>query len=47
MPERFPGIHKLWTDSGYNGHFRGWAAEQLVDRDVEIAKYWWTGIKRV
>ena len=47
MPERFAGIRKLWTDSGYNGRFRTWAAEHLADWDVEIVKHWWTGIKGV
>ncbi len=47
MPNRFPRIRKLWTDSGYNGRFRRWAAEHLVDWDVEIVKHWWTGIKGV
>lgn len=47
MPERFPRLRKLWTDSGYNGRFRTWAAEHLVDWDVEIVKHWWTGIKGV
>lgn len=47
MPERYPHIRKLWTDSGYNGSFRKWAAEHLADWDVEIVKHWWTGIKGV
>lgn len=47
MPSRFPRIRKLWTDSGYNGRFRTWAAEHLANWDVEIVKHWWTGIKGV
>jgi putative transposase len=47
MPERFPRLRKLWTDSSYNGRFRTWAAEQLADWDVEIIKHWWIGIKGV
>jgi putative transposase len=47
MPKRFPRIRKLWTDSGYNGRFRTWAAEHLAKWDVEIVKHWWTGIKGV
>ena len=39
MPECFQRIRKLWTDSGYNGRFRTWAAEQLADWDVEIVKH--------
>jgi putative transposase len=46
-PERYPHIRKLWTDSGYNGRFRTWAAEHLANWDVEIVKHWWTGIKGV
>lgn len=47
MPERYPHIRKLWTDSAYNGSFRSWAAEHLAGWDVEIVKHWWTGIKGV
>lgn len=47
MPEHFLRIRKLWTDSGYNGRFRTWAADQLSNWDVEIVKHWWTGIKGV
>lgn len=47
MPRRFPRIRKLWTDSGYNGRFRTWAAEHLPDWDVEIVKHWWTGLTGV
>lgn len=47
LPERFGHIRKLWTDSGYNGRFRTWAAEHLADWDVEIVKHWWAGIKGV
>jgi transposase len=47
MPEHYPHIRKLWTDSGYNGRFRTWATEHLADWDVEIVKHWWTGIKGV
>jgi transposase len=47
LPEQFPRIRKLWTDSNYNGRFRTWAAEQLPDWDVEIVKHWWTGRKSV
>jgi transposase len=47
LPERFPRLRKLWTDSAYNGRFRTWASEHLVDWDVEIVKHWWTGIKGV
>lgn len=47
MPECFPRIRKLWTDSGYNGHFRSWANEHLPNWDVEIVKHWWTGLKGV
>lgn len=46
LPEHFPRIRKLWTDSGYNGQFRTWAAEHLVSWDVEIVKHWWTGSRR-
>jgi putative transposase len=44
MPQRFPRIKKLWTDSGYNGRFRTWAAEHLP-WDVEIVKHWWTDVR--
>lgn len=47
LPERFPRIRKLWTDTGYTGRFRTWAAEQLANWDVEIVKHWWTGIKGI
>lgn len=47
MPQRFPRICKLWTDSGYNRRFRAWTAEHLSDCDVEIVKHWWTGIKGI
>lgn len=42
MPQRFGRITKLWTDNGYNGRFRTWAAEHLP-WDVAIVKHWWTG----
>jgi putative transposase len=43
LPKHFWRSSKLWTDSGYNGHFRTWAAEQLPTWSVEIVKHWWTG----
>jgi putative transposase len=32
VPKRYPHIRKLWTDSGYNGSFRTWAAEHAHGR---------------
>jgi transposase len=45
IASRFPRIHKLWTDSGYNGSFRTWAAEHLPAWDVEMVRHWWTGLR--
>ena len=38
----FPHIAKLWVDSGYNGRFRTWAAENL-SWNIELVKHWWNG----
>ena len=40
MPERFPRIRTLWADSGYIGHVRARAADQLVDGVADILNYW-------
>lgn len=42
VADQYPRITKLWTDSGYNGRFRSWAAAYLPWH-VEIVKHWWTG----
>jgi transposase len=42
MTTHFPRITKLWVDSGYNGRFRTWAADNL-SWNIELVKHWWHG----
>ena len=44
IAEQVPRIAKGWTESGYNGRFRSWAAAHLP-WDGEIGTQWWTDVR--
>lgn len=45
IPKRFPRVRTRWTDSGYNGSFRGWATTHVSEWDVALVRHWWTGLR--